>query len=136
MIRLCAIKIDETESYDRDWWKSLGPWPPRIWGVYIVRPGQPSYVGSLTPSIFAMHSYSRCELSSDTPAEIRERIDSDLRSSDHDDLYLDFKLVQEIIRTGKDILDLGLTRTEDESLDSCQDAWDAAREQVRVARPF
>jgi hypothetical protein len=136
LIRLYAIRIDETENYDRDWLERFGSWAPRIWSVYVVRPGQPSYVGSLKPSIFAMHAYSHCKLPDDTPSEIGERIASDLRTAVHDDLYLDFKLVQGIIRTGKDILDLGLIKTEDESLTDCQDAWEAAREHVRTIRPF
>jgi hypothetical protein len=136
MIRLCAIRIDETEGCDGDWLESLGSWAPRIWGVYIVRPGQPSYVGSLSPSSFAMHAYSGCELADDAPAEIKEKINSDLRSTIHDDLYLDFKLVQGIIRSGKDILDLGLVKTEDETLDECQDAWEAACEIVRSTHPL
>ena len=136
MIRLCAIRIDETEGCDGDWLESLGSWAPRIWGVYIVRPGLRSYVGSLTPSIFAMHAYSSCELADDAPAEIKEKINSDLRSTIHDDLYLDFKLVQGIIRSGKDILDLGLVKTEDETLDECQDAWEAACEIVRSTHPL
>lgn len=136
MIRLCAIEIDETGDYDRDWLEGCRPWEPKIWSVYLVRPNQPSYVASLIPSTFAMHAYSYGEPQPGTPPEIREKMASDLRSIDLSDCFLDFKMVQEIVRDGRHALDLGLFKTTDESLADCRDAWEDARDSIRSSRPL
>ena len=136
MIRLCAIEIDETGDYDRDWLEGCRTWEPRIWSVYLVRPNQPSYVASLTPSSFAMHAYSHGELSPGTPPGIEEKLDSDLRSINRGDCFLDFGTIQEIIRDGRHALNLGLFKTTDESLADCRDAWEDARDSIRSSRPL
>ena len=43
------------------------------------------------------------------------------------------RYIGQIIRDGKDAVDLGLFRTEDESLTDCPEAWDAALELIRLA---
>ena len=136
MIRFCAIRIEGTGNYDRDWLARFSDWSPRLWDVLIVRPGQPSYVASLTPSSLAMHAYTHGELSMETPPEIGERLDSDLRSIVHVDAYLDFKTVQEIVSRGENVRDLGLFKTRDESLSDCQDAWETALDFARNSRPL
>ena len=133
MIRLCAIRIDITSECNRDWLESFSPWAPRIWGVYLVRPGQPTYVGSLAPSSVAMQSCCQGELDGGAPSGESARLKADLQAVDPEGRHLDFKVAQEIIRDGKDAVDLGLFRTEDESLTDCPEAWDAALELIRLA---
>jgi hypothetical protein len=135
-IQFCAIRIDEIENRDQGSLdREYGQWAPiGLWSVYIVRPNQPSYVGALTPSSFAMHAYSDGELSPDAPEEIRAKLREDLMMSDHEDGYLDFRMVQGIIKSGKNALDLGMFVTKDETLDECRDAWNAALECLRDSR--
>ena len=131
-IHFCAIKIDETEHYNQEWLaREYGKWAPtKLWSVYIVRPNQPTYLASLTPSSFAMYAYSDGELPPDAPEEFREKLSEDLITAEHNDAYFDFKMVQRIIKDGKNAHDLGMYETEDESLTECQDAWEAAREHL------
>ena len=133
MIRICAIRIDVTGRCDQDWLEGFRPWAPRIWSVWIARPGQPSYLGSLTPSSMAFHVCTCADLPSGTPSEIARQIEAGLPPPDDEMCYLDFKQVQGIIKEGTNALDLGLFRTEDESLTDCRDAWEAALELIRIA---
>ena len=133
MIRIYAIRIDVTCKCDRDWLEGFRPWAPRIWSVWIARPGQPSYLGSLTPSSMAFHVCTHADLPARTPGEIAGQIEASLPPPDDEMCYLDFKLVQGIIKEGTDALDLGLFRTEDESLTDCQDAWSDALGMLRMA---
>jgi len=115
--------------------RECGQWTPtRLWNVYLVRPGQPSYVGSLIPQSFAMHAYSGGELPDGAPEEISEKLSENLMMANHDDGYLDFRMIQEIIKEGRDSRDLGMFTTMDEDLDECRDAWENARECLRASR--
>ena len=131
-IHFYAIRIDETKGYNQEWLdKEYGKWAPTsLWSVYIVRPNQPTYLASLTPSSFAMYAYSDGDLPLDAPEEFREKLSEDLMAADHDDEYFDFKMIQNIIKDRKNSHDLGMYETEDESLTECQDAWEAARDHL------
>ena len=135
-IQFCAIKIDETGHYNQgELSREYGQWAPtRLWSVYIIRPNQPSYVASPTPQSFAMHAYSGGELPDGAPKEIREKLSEDLMMTNHDDGYLDFRMVQGLIKEGRDSRDLGMFVTTDETLDECRDAWGNALECLRVSR--